>query len=174
MTHAVTFDLSEQAAANTSSIDCTTRTPLRVVLDTNVLLSLYVFADSRFAPLRDCIESGLWCAISSAPCLAEFARVLAYPQFGLACAEQHAAYARYARHVHSVTLASVLPTAAGSFALPRCKDRDDQKFLEAAQAGSADWLVTSDKALLVLAKRDRLRDLFCILTPEMALQKEKP
>ena len=26
--------------------------PKRVVLDTNVLVSLYVFADSRFAPLR--------------------------------------------------------------------------------------------------------------------------
>jgi hypothetical protein len=33
-------------------------TPRRVVLDTNVLVSLYVFADSRLAPLRALIESG--------------------------------------------------------------------------------------------------------------------
>ena len=30
----------------------------RVVFDTNVLVSLYVFADSRFAPLRERIENG--------------------------------------------------------------------------------------------------------------------
>jgi hypothetical protein len=27
------------------------------VLDTNVLVSLYIFSDSRFALLRDCIEN---------------------------------------------------------------------------------------------------------------------
>ena len=38
--------------------------------------------------------------------------------------------------------------------LPKCRDADDQKFLEAALAAQADFLVTKDEALLVLAKRD--------------------
>ncbi len=143
--------------------------PLRVVLDTNVLVSLYVFADSRFAALRDRIENRQWGAISSEACLAEFERVLAYPQFGLTCAVQQAAYSEYAR---CITLTSTLPAVektTSASPLPHCRDPDDQKFLEAAQAGSADWLVTSDKALLVLARRNRLRNLFQILTPEAAL-----
>jgi predicted nucleic acid-binding protein len=67
-----------------------------------------------------------------------------------------------------VTRADALPpgTVAG---LPRCTDCDDQKFLELARDSAADWLVTADKALLRLARRDRLRGLFRILTPETAL-----
>ncbi|KVE42205.1 PIN domain-containing protein [Burkholderia sp. BDU5] len=37
--------------------------------------------------------------------------------------------------------------------LPKCKDRDDQKFLELAYAARADWLVSKDRALLKLARR---------------------
>ena len=108
----------------------------RVVFDTNVLVSLYVFADSRFAPLRERIENGEWLAL--------------------------AAYAAKAAH-HT---GPVQPEPA---ALPRCKDRDDQKFLELARDAGADWLVTADKALLRLARGGRLRGLFRILTPEAAL-----
>lgn len=137
---------------------------LRVVFDTNVLLSLYVFADSRFAPLRMKIDGGEWQAISSAACLAEFRRVLNYPQFRLDAAAQTAAFDAYAVCV-------TLPPASRSagIELPRCKDHDDQKFLEIARDGAADWLVTADKALLQLARRGRLAGLFHILTPEMAL-----
>ena len=65
--------------------------------------------------------------------------------------------------------ASSSPAAADAVALPRCKDRDDQKFLELARDGSADWLVTSDKALLKLARRRKLAHLFRILTPDQSL-----
>lgn len=138
---------------------------LRVVLDTNVLLSLFVFADSRFAPLRSELESGRWLALTSERCLGEFRRVLAYSMFSLdddAQAEALAAYAGLAQQVDAVPDPAV--------ALPRCKDPDDQKFLELARDGHADWLVTSDKALLKLARRDRLRGLFRILAPEKALE----
>ncbi len=165
------LDLSGQAAV--SHVDqpaaSTTRKPLRVVLDTNVLVSLYVFADSRFAPLRDCIENRQWCAISSGACLDEFERVLAYPQFDLTCSAQQAAYSHYVEYVTLVPALPAVEKATHTSTLPHCTDPDDQKFLEAAQDGSADWLVTSDKALLVLARRNRLRNLFQILTPEAAL-----
>ena len=137
-----------------------------MVLDTNVLVSLYVFADSRFAPLRDRIERGEWQALTSDGCFEEFRRVLGYPMFGLASEQQAIALAAYA------STALLLPAPAADAAragLPRCKDRDDQKFLELARDGRADWLVTADKDLLRLARRDRLRGLFRILTPDAAL-----
>jgi predicted nucleic acid-binding protein len=46
--------------------------------------------------------------------------------------------------------------------LPACRDRDDQKFLEAALAAGAGFLVTRDRALLGLARRALP---FRILTP---------
>jgi putative PIN family toxin of toxin-antitoxin system len=139
--------------------------PKRVVLDTNVLVSLYVFADSRFAPLRARIENGEWQAITNDACFNEFRRVLGYPMFALAEERQRGALAAYSAHV--AHFAGPLPDTIA--ALPRCSDRDDQKFLELARDGAADWLITADKALLRLARRDRLRGLFRILTPEAAL-----
>jgi hypothetical protein len=69
----------------------------------------------------------------------------------------------------AVTTRFAGPPSGAVTALPRCADRDDQKFLELARDSGADWLVTADKALLKLARRDRLRGLFRILTPETAL-----
>jgi putative PIN family toxin of toxin-antitoxin system len=137
----------------------------RVVLDTNVLVSLYVFADSRFAPLRGRIESGAWQAVTNDACFGEFRRVLAYPMFALTEERQQGALAAYS----AIVTQFAGPPADVSASLPRCTDRDDQKFLELARDSKADWLVTADKALLHLARRDRLRGLFRILTPDAAL-----
>lgn len=136
---------------------------VRVVLDTNVLLSLFVFADSRYAPLRGRLESGEWHALTDARCLHEFRRVLAYPMFSLDTAAQVAAFDAYSR------LAETIAPAADPVILPECQDPDDQKFLEIARDGGAQWLVTSDKALLKLARRNKLAHLFGIVTPETAL-----
>lgn len=136
----------------------------RVVLDTNVLLALWVFADSRYAPLRRALDGGRWQALTSAACFDEFDRVLAYPQFNVAPAARQTVLDDYRR------LADFVVVDAGSgTALPRCRDGDDQKFLELALAGAAEMLVTGDKALLVLARRRRLAHLFGIVTPDAAL-----
>ena len=139
-------------------------TPLRVVLDTNVLLSLWVFSDSQFAPLREEVDSGRWTALTCSDCLAEFRRVLAYPEFKLLPARQVAIFEAYASSAQTV-----IDTPAEHISLPACKDRDDQKFLELARDGNAHWLVTKDKALLKLARRILLAGHFRILTPEVAL-----
>jgi len=140
-------------------------TPLRVVLDTNVLVSLFVFADSRFAPFRQHIAAHEWIAYSREDCLDEFRRVLGYPMFKLDPSAQVAAFAAWQN------LLTMPPAeAASTVALPRCQDRDDQKFLELARDAGADFLVTADKALLKLARRDKLRGLFRIFTPEAALE----
>ena len=139
---------------------------VRVVLDTNVLLSLFVFADSRFTPLRGEIEAGRWQALTSAPCLAEFRRVLGYPLFALADEQQAAAYTAY---LDLVSIIDAPPRSAVT--LPKCQDKDDQKFLELARDGLAHCLVTADKALLKLRRGQRLANLFHILTPDEALLK---
>lgn len=139
---------------------------VRVVFDTNVLLSLFVFKDSRFAPFRGEVAAGRWIALTSAPCLAEYRRVLGYPLFALEAAQQEAAYAAY---LDLVCMIDAVPQPA--VALPRCRDRDDQKFLELARDGGAHWLVTADKLLLRLRRGRRMDNLFRILTPDEALLK---
>jgi putative PIN family toxin of toxin-antitoxin system len=138
---------------------------VRVVLDTNVLLSLFVFADSRYALLRERLEAGALLALSDSRCIEELRRVLAYPLFSLDSTAQAAVLTAYAELVVVVP-----PAHGGVVVLPQCQDADDQKFLEVARDGQADWLVTSDKALLKLARRQRLAHLFRILTPQQALE----
>ena len=139
---------------------------IRVVFDTNVLLSLFVFKDSRFAPLRGEVVCGRWIALTSPACLAEFRRVLNYPLFALDEAQQESTLAAYLALVQIVESEPRLDVI-----LPKCKDRDDQKFLELARDGRADWLVSADKLVLRLRRGRRLAGLFKILTPDEALQK---
>jgi predicted nucleic acid-binding protein len=49
--------------------------------------------------------------------------------------------------------------------LPRCRDADDQKFLELACAGNASVLLTRDDALLSLRRRTLRAGLFRICSP---------
>lgn len=135
----------------------------RVVLDTNVLLSLFVFAASRYAPLRERLAAGELLALTDERCLGEFRRVLAYPMFSLDDTAQRTAFESFAHH------AAIVAAAPNPVPLPECKDADDQKFLEVARDGQARWLVTSDKALLKLARRRKLAHLFDIITPDQAL-----
>ena len=56
--------------------------------------------------------------------------------------------------------------------LPRCKDPDDQKFLELALRCGADFLVSKDNALLRLKGRTRLP--YAIVTPQAAADSLHP
>ena len=139
---------------------------LRVVLDTNVLLSLWVFADSRYAILLDLIAAGSLLPLTGEDCLAEFERVLRYPEFDLDAAAQRRILADYTGSALCVVKGE--PGTPG-LPLPQCRDTDDQKFLELARDGRADTLVTSDKQLLKLARRKLLAGQFRIMTPERFL-----
>ena len=118
----------------------------RVVLDTNVLLSLFVFADSRYARLRERLTAGELIALTDGRCLGEFRRVLAYPMFSLADAAQRAAFDAY------TALSGIVPAAAEPLALPQCRDPDDQKFLE-LQDTVARWGFDRDRVGLVTGHR---------------------
>jgi putative PIN family toxin of toxin-antitoxin system len=119
----------------------------RVVLDTNVVLDCWVFADPAAQPLRAALEAGRLVVVRSAATDAELADVLARPFFAL---DQDA---RAALIAHWKTRG---PLIDGVAAAPiRCKDPDDQKFLDLALTARADALFTKDRALLATAARAR-------------------
>ncbi|TDN70897.1 putative toxin-antitoxin system toxin component, PIN family [Paraburkholderia sp. BL10I2N1] len=126
------------------------RGALRVVLDSNVWIDILVFDDPHTRPIRAALERGALTALIDARCLAELTFVLDYPQFAQRALDKAAALATVARL--SQTVAPPAP-AEDARPLPKCKDRDDQKFLELAHAAGADWLVSKDRAVLKLARR---------------------
>jgi putative PIN family toxin of toxin-antitoxin system len=120
---------------------------MRVVLDTNVVLSVVVFHDERFAPLVNAWRSRTVTPLVDDASVAELERVLGYPQFTRRCAGRAEALAEYLPFVERVD------TAGHGAGLPRCRDPDDQKFLVLAVAGGARSLVTSDALLLGVRRR---------------------
>jgi len=137
---------------------------LRLVLDTHVWLDWLVFDDPGIHRLRNAVHLGRAEIYIDAACDAELERVLAYDlgKHSIPPAAQAAALAqarRLSRRIEN-TLSS-----AERAGLPRCRDADDQIFLEAALAARADVLVTKDRALLELNRR-RTRPLpFRIASP---------
>lgn len=126
------------------------RAECRVVLDSNVWIDILVFDDPATRPIRAALECGTLVALIDNRCLTELDRVLDYPQFQARAVDKAATLATVARLTQQV---ATQPADADARPLPKCKDRDDQKFLELAHAAQADWLVSKDRALLKLAKR---------------------
>jgi len=128
-----------------------------VVLDSNVWIDILVFDDPASRPIRAALERGELDVVIDPPCLVELERVLDYPQFVRFAVDKQQALAQTAKWTRPIapaaeTLAQQLAERPRPI-LPRCSDRDDQKFLELAAASGAAWLVTKDKALLKLHKR---------------------
>ena len=134
--------------------------PPRVVLDTNVCLDLFVFADPRCAGLAAALACGVVEAVTAMDCRDEWLAVLGYPQLALEASVRERAVLAFDVRVRAL---SMIPVAT---ALPRCADRDDQKFLALAAAAGARWLLSRDNALLKLGRRTLRDPGFAILTPE--------
>lgn len=122
--------------------------PPRVVLDTNLVLSALVFSNGRLAALRHAWQSGgRYVPLVSKATTAELIRVLAYPKFKLSDVEQQELLADYLPWCATVRISSPLPVT------PDCRDSFDLPFLQLAVAGKADYLVSGDRDLLILADR---------------------
>jgi putative PIN family toxin of toxin-antitoxin system len=132
---------------------------LRLVLDTNVVLDLFHWGNVDAVPIMAALEAGQVECFADERTLDELKRVLTYPQLKQT---PEMIAERYARYSNLVTM--VPPGEAPK--LPRCKDRDDQKFLELAARCEANLLVSKDKALLRLRGRTTLS--FKILKPAEA------
>ena len=132
---------------------------MHIVLDTNIWLDWLVFDDPAVMPLKAARANGVVGIAINAACLDELGRVLAYPEFELDAATRNALFTRIRNCTYRVDTRLLSP-------LPRCTDPDDQKFLELARDAKAEWLITKDKALLILAKKRFAGTEFRIGTPE--------
>ncbi len=121
---------------------------VRVVLDTQVWLDWLVFDDPSVGPLREAQSAGRIEIVIDAACEAELVRVLAYDlgKYSLEADEQTHCIARCR------SVSRRVPTGSPG-ELPRCKDPDDQKFLELAAGAGAQLLISKDQAVLALAQR---------------------
>lgn len=124
--------------------------PLKVVLDSNVVVSALLFRHGELAWLRAAWQSGHFIPLASRATIEEILRVIGYEKFRLNQAQVEEVAALYLPHVEIVTV-----TESARRKLPICRDPEDQKFLALANAGNADVIVTGDKMLLELAGKTR-------------------
>ncbi len=125
-----------------------------VVLDTNVVLDLWLFGDLRAEPLRQALHGGQLAALVTAPMLAELADVLQRPfaqAWPVPAAQVLATLLALAQVVDAP--AAQLPSA------PRCTDADDQKFIDLAWHWPAQYLFSRDRAVLRVGRAARLHGL---------------
>jgi uncharacterized protein len=118
----------------------------RIVLDTNVVLDWLLFNDGGMTQIAQTIERRQAQWIATPAMWDELERVLAYRALASRNPDVAALHAHWARHVHMI---EATPSAAPL----RCKDTDDQKFLDLALENHATWLISKDKALLALRKK---------------------
>ena len=119
-----------------------------IVLDTNIVLDVFVFNDAAAAPLKQALLAGELDWMATEPMRDELARVLAYPQivprldfYQLSADDVLAAFDRHAR------LTAIAPKARVS-----CSDPDDQKFIDLAVARQT-LLLSKDRHVLSMKKR---------------------
>ena len=119
-----------------------------VVIDTNIILDVFVFADAAAKPVRKALEAGTLDWIATRPMRDELARVLGYPQivprlafYQLSADDVLASFDRHARVIDVAVKARL-----------NCSDPDDQKFIDLAVAGQA-LLLSKDRHVLSMSKR---------------------
>lgn len=138
---------------------------VRLVLDTQVVMEWLVFRDPGIRTLVEPIETGHWHWIGSPAMRDELLHVLSR---GVAArwspdpAGIADVFARLCRMPEPIAEGAALP-------LLKCRDRDDQKFIDLALAQKVDALISRDSDVLALAKRARKLGL-PILRPEQWLQ----
>jgi len=126
----------------------------RVVFDTNTVVSALLFANGPLAWLRQHWRDGSCTPLMSRATVAELARVLGYPKFRLAADDRLELLADYLPYCETIELVQRCPVV--------CRDASDQPFLDLAQSGKANLLVSGDDDLLVLARQTA----FLIESPE--------
>jgi putative PIN family toxin of toxin-antitoxin system len=118
-----------------------------LILDTNILLDIFVFDDQRAHLLRAALSNQEIDALVTEDTLDEFIDVISRSQFGLdkqKQAEILLQWQSWSRLIKQSDL-QVAPW--------KCKDRDDQVFINLAFSFKPSTLISKDKLVLKLAKR---------------------
>ncbi|GAB2607714.1 hypothetical protein GCM10027034_46200 [Ramlibacter solisilvae] len=120
----------------------------QLVLDTNVVLDLFVFDDQAARALHQRLHAGEVKWLATAAMREELARVLVYPQIAARLAAgglgAEGVLAQFDRFACLAEAPQAAPVA--------CTDGDDQKFIDLAVAHRA-TLLSKDAAVLKLRKR---------------------
>jgi putative PIN family toxin of toxin-antitoxin system len=129
---------------------------IRAVLDTNTIVSGLGWGGTPGAVL-DAALAGHFEIVTSPALLGELRRVLAYPKLQAVIGDAD-------ELIELLALAAIVVTPIESVAIAR--DPDDDRLIEAAQAGQAEVIVTGDQDLLTLRRVDQIR----ILAPREFLE----
>ena len=121
---------------------------MKCVLDTNIVLDLWVFDEPKAEGLRTSVETGLSQWLATAAMREELARVLAYPQIVKRLTHRQLSAGVVLGHFDR--WAQLQPDAPKAEYV--CKDPDDQKFIDLAVAHAAN-LHSKDAQVRCMKKR---------------------
>jgi putative PIN family toxin of toxin-antitoxin system len=149
-------------SATVPALSATAR-PRLAVVDTNVWLDIHFFLDRDCQSVAAALASKGWIAARCEQTDAELAAVLRRPRFSPGPAERSRLHAC----LHQWQAGARLFAVSGQ-APCRCRDPDDQKFLDLAWSAQAAVLLTKDRALLALARQARRFGLAILAPREFA------
>ena len=140
------FEVQErvQDAAQAESV----QVPQAWVIDTNIVLDLWLFEDPSTIPLRAALQSGAISHLATGSMRDELERVLTYPHLIKRMAKSNIQAPDILNRFDEYQLAAE-PAAKAACT---CKDPDDQKFIDLAVAHAVP-LLSKDKAILCMKKR---------------------
>ena len=136
--------------------------PARRVLDTNIVLDLWVFDEPRAEALRLSVETGSTHWLATAAMREELARVLAYPQIVKRLVHRDLPASTVLAHFDR--WAQLHPDAPKAEYV--CKDPDDQKFIDLAVTHTA---ALHSKDAQVLCMKNRLARCGVVMNPALAI-----
>jgi uncharacterized protein len=117
------------------------------VIDTQALLDWLVFRDAAASRWSRAVLAGQLRWLACPAMRRELGHMLAHPRLARWQPDGERALAVFDRH------ARLLPDPVASLPSLRCRDADDQVFIDLALGERVAWLLTRDKALLALARR---------------------
>jgi len=129
---------------------------LRLVFDTNIIISALLFDGSKPSKAFDI---GIRTLLFSLPTLAELEEVLWRNKF-----DRYISHEERKRFLTSLILHST-PIETNE-TISECRDPKDNKFLELAVCGKADFIISGDEDLLVLNPFRNIQ----IITPDSFLK----
>ena len=119
-----------------------------IVIDTNIVLDLFVFNDTATLALKQALASNRIEWLTTQPMRDELQRVLSYPKIMSRLAVTELDTARVLQQFDAqARLVEAAPKASVT-----CRDPDDQKFIDLAVLHKA-TLLSKDRAVLCMKKR---------------------
>lgn len=120
---------------------------IRAVIDTTVLISAVIRPHGVMGNVIRKLRDGAYIYVYSLAMIEELVDVITRPKI----------YRKYGLVAADVTTLLLLLQLRGEIVYPEkeivmCRDPKDDKFLEAAVAGNADMIVTSDSDLLIIGE----------------------